>query len=62
MNLKLKAKALHCLAGESYLSAWFDRYWLNQVGVSAKNIAATNLLWLWRRLGLGDGGDRDTQK
>lgn len=29
-----------------YLSVWFNRYWFNQVGVSIKNTAATNLLWL----------------
>lgn len=60
MNLTLKSKVLHCFAVELYLSVWFDRDWLNQVGVSAKNIAATNLLWLWCRLGLGENGDRDT--
>lgn len=59
MTLKPKSKVLHYLAVVLYLSAWFDRYWLNQVGVSTKNIAASNLLWLWCRLGLGESGDRD---
>lgn len=45
-----------------YLSVRFNRYWFDQVGVSRKNTAATNLLWLWCRLALreihkkGEGG------
>lgn len=36
-----------------YLSVWFHRDRLDQVGVSTENIAATDLLRFWCGLGLG---------
>lgn len=61
VNLPIQSKVLHGFAAVLYLSVCFDRYWLNQVGVARKNIAATDLLWLGCRLSL-QRGDRDIEK
>lgn len=52
-----------CIQGASlfavfYLSVWFHRDRLDQVGVSTENIAATDLLRFWCGLGLGQRGGR----
>lgn len=46
MKFKFESTVLLCFAVMFYLSVRFNRNGLDEVGVSIKNIAATDLLWL----------------